>query len=266
VRKSTTKTEKFAAATPRKEGDRSAPRGNKRRRPSRDAADGSAAGLNRLAKRLQRLDTYETAAAAMSRLVELWTGRTLTPAEVASGSLDLQLFGARRGLRYVSAELSPAQLQALDLPAVVELRLGESDPPQYVLIESLDEDRARVFLDHAYRVDRKSLDTLWTGNVHVLWRDSERLSKPLSKGATGPAVEKLQTLLAEAGYLEGRPSGSFDEATETAVRRLQAERGLQQNGEATTLTQIILYNAIRRFERPDLVGSSPVPHKEKAVS
>jgi hypothetical protein len=195
----------------------------------------------------------------MSRLIQLWTGRALTASEVASGSLDLQLLGARRGLRYLSAELTPRQLQTLDLPAIAELRLPGDSDSRYVLVERLGDDAVRMHLDRPYRVERAAMEALWAGSVHLLWRDPERLSRPLSKGQQGPAVEKLQTLLVEAGYLETRPSGDYDDATARAVRQLQAERGLNESGEATTLTQIMLYNVIERFERPDLHSGETGP-------
>jgi len=220
----------------------------------------------RLERRLERTDRYEAAAGAMSRLIELWTGHALTPVELSSGSLDLQLLGARRGLRYLSVSLTPKQLQSLDLPAIVELRAGASQDARYALIESMDADDVNLYTDKSFRAPLGALEQLWTGNVHILWRDSERLSRPLSKGARGPAVEKLQSLLAEAGYLKGPATGQYDDATEQAVRRLQAERGLKENGDATTLTQIILYNAIRRYERPDLVGAATEPRVAKTVS
>jgi hypothetical protein len=199
-----------------------------------------------------RADNYSVAAGAISRLIQLWTGRALTPAEISSGSLDLQLLGARRGLRYLSAELTPRQLETLDLPAVAELRIPDQTETRFVLVERIDDDTIRLHLDKPYRVDRAAVEALWAGSVHLLWRDAERLSRPLTKGSKGPAVEKLQTLLAEAGYLKEKPNGDYDDATEQAVRRLQSKSGLNESGDATTLTQIILYNSIARYERPEL--------------
>jgi len=212
----------------------------------------TADAVDKLAKRLVRADNYSVAAGAISRLIQLWTGRALTPAEISSGSLDLQLLGARRGLRYLSAELTPRQLETLDLPAVAELRIPDQTETRFVLVERIDDDTIRLHLDKPYRVDRAAVEALWAGSVHLLWRDAERLSRPLTKGSKGPAVEKLQTLLAEAGYLKEKPNGDYDDATEQAVRRLQSKSGLNESGDATTLTQIILYNSIARYERPEL--------------
>lgn len=233
-------------------------------KPSAASRPGTAAAVpesdpnaaRELVRLLEASDPYEAAASSMSRLVELWTGSALLPAEIASGSLDLQLLGARRGLRYLSAELSVKQLRTLDLPAVVELRVGGSGQSRYVLVEALDDQSVELGLDKPVRAKRSVVEGLWSGNVHLLWRDPERFGRPITKGASGAAVEKLQALLAEAGYLKAPPSGQYDDATQEAVRRLQTERGLQATGDATTLTQIILYNCIRRYERPDLVGAN----------
>jgi len=201
---------------------------------------------------LERSSAYETASGAMSRLIELWTGAPLAPTEIASGSLDLQLLGARRGLRYLAAEMSPELLQLIDLPAVVELELPDSGEVRYVLLERLGADNAEVRLDKPATVRSAAIATYWTGRTHLLWRDSERLSRALIPGADGPAVSKLQLLLTEAGTYKGAVNGTYDAATQAAVRDFQAEQGLVANGVAGIVTQIVLYNSLPRFERPSL--------------
>jgi general secretion pathway protein A len=212
-----------------------------------------------LEKRLSASDPYQVAASAMSRLVELWTAQPIPKDELATGELDLRLLGARRNLRYVSVDLTPSQLQRLDLPAVVELHVGAQSEPRYVLVEGVDDEEIRIFVDSPLRVSRNVVEQSWSRNVHLLWRDVERLSKTMKKGETGPAVAKLQKMLAEVGVLKSEPTGQYDGATEQAVRRVQRKYGLEENGEASTLTQIILYNAIPRYEHPDLVGARKPP-------
>ena len=250
--------EKKASSETEKDSARSRPAADARSARAADVAAAPADDetllvvVERLAKRLDRSATYDAAAGAMSRLIELWTGQSLTPAEVEAGSLDLQLFGARRGLRYLAAELAPRQVEVLDLPAVIELDPQDGKGPRYVLLEQLDEETARIVLDKPYKIDRRAVEKLWTGQVHLLWRDPQRLSRPLAKGSTGPAVEKLQEMLATAGYLERNASGEYDDLTEKAVRRFQKSCGVAQNGEASTLTQILLYNALPDYKRPEL--------------
>jgi general secretion pathway protein A len=215
-------------------------------RPGSDEATG------KLERRLERASPYESASAAMSRIIELWTGASLAPTEIASGTLDLQLLGARRGLRYLAAEMTPALIVLIDLPAVIELRLPTTGETRYVLLEQLSGDSATLVADKSMTVARHSVEALWTGNAHILWRDAERLSRALIPDSEGQAVGTLQALLTEAGVYHGPISAVYDEETQTAVRQFQESRGLTSNGVAGTVTQIVLYNSLDRFRRPSL--------------
>lgn len=54
----------------------------------------------------------------------------------------------------------------------------------------------------------------------------------LRPGSSGPDVEKLQTRLAELGYLPGNLDGDFGPATEAALLAFQLSRGLLADGVA----------------------------------
>jgi hypothetical protein len=224
----------------------------KDREASQAGRSGSDDATGKLERRLARASSYEAASAAMSRLIELWTGASLAPTEIASGTLDLQLLGARRGLRYLAAEMTPALVVLIDLPAVIELRLPASGETRYVLLERLSGDSVTLVADRPMTVGRRSVETLWTGKTHLLWRDAERLSRALIPGSEGPAVSKLQLLLTEAGVYHGQVSAVYDDETQAAVRQFQASRGLTTNGVAGIVTQIVLYNSLDRFRRPSL--------------
>jgi general secretion pathway protein A len=208
-------------------------------------------------RQLARSSAYEAASGAMSRLIELWTGAPLAPTEIASGTLDLQLLGARRGLRYLAAEMSAELLALIDLPAVLELEISEGGEVRYALLERYDGGSAVLRLDREITVSEDTVIAYWTGRAHLLWRDSERLSRALIPGTEGPAVSKLQQLLGEAGSYQGEPNGMYDEKTQNAVQSFQSTHGLVQNGVAGIVTQIVLYNALARFERPRLRPPTP---------
>ena len=52
----------------------------------------------------------------------------------------------------------------------------------------------------------------------------------MSMGASGPDVECLQLALQASGFLVGDVTGTFDAATDSAVRSLQTQRGLEVDG------------------------------------
>ena len=67
--------------------------------------------------------------------------------------------------------------------------------------------------------------------------------RSLALGATGIAVQALQSRLQELGYYEGEISGVYDIATENAVRRFEQTYGTMQTGVATQKLQLRLFNA-----------------------
>jgi len=59
----------------------------------------------------------------------------------------------------------------------------------------------------------------------------------LRPGDSGEAVEELQMALIEIGYMDGEPSGEYDDATAAAVSRLQRDFRLARDGRVGPNTQ-----------------------------
>lgn len=204
---------------------------------------------------VENQDSFDLAQGAITRLVNLWTGRSLTPAERAAGTIDLEILGARRGLSYFGAELSPQMLALIDLPAIVEISLDEDSGSDFILLENVSGSQFNVYLDGPMDLSQQAFAKMWTGRAHFLWNDAESLREALAPGATGPAVTRLQLLLNELGVLGQEASGVYDDATQRAVETFQGAYGLEQDGTAGVVTQMVLYNAIARYDRPILARS-----------
>ena len=67
--------------------------------------------------------------------------------------------------------------------------------------------------------------------------------RSLSLGATGIAVQALQSRLKELGYFDGEISGLYDIDTEAAVKRFEQTYGTMQTGVATSKLQLRLFAA-----------------------
>ncbi|MEM9146340.1 MAG: peptidoglycan-binding domain-containing protein [Pseudomonadota bacterium] len=73
----------------------------------------------------------------------------------------------------------------------------------------------------------------------------------LKQGMKGQAVKSLQQALKRAGFGDGlKISGSFDEATETAVQAFQKKMGLRADGRATGAVMETLGRVPRRGIKP----------------
>jgi general secretion pathway protein A len=211
--------------------------------------------LDTLRARIDAGDSFDLAQSAITRLVNLWTGRSLTPAERAAGTIDLEILGARRGLSYFGAQMTPELLALIDLPAIVEIDVADGEGSSFVLLENVSGSQVQVFLDSPMQMTGETFVGVWTGRAHFLWNDAESLRKTLAPGATGPAVTRLQLLLSEIGVLGGEATGVYDDSTLKAVETFQSAYGLESDGIAGVVTQMVLYNAIARYERPILAQS-----------
>ena len=91
----------------------------------------------------------------------------------------------------------------------------------------------------------------------------------MKRGNTGAKVTRLQNRLIELGYLkEGGASGTYDDATISAVRVFQKKHGLTANGTADKKTQDILFSndALSSHESPTpKVTATPSPTPTVAV-
>ncbi len=186
-----------------------------------------------------------TAAGALQAMLQLWGYEEIVP-----GELDPNLFGAfvrdRSALRVLVTRVTRPQLQAIDLPAILELTLAPEQLRYAALLEVLDDDTALVAMrERRFRVPMSELAALWTGRTFFLWTNFESVPA-LAPGMEGSAVRWLQARLTDLGYLrEGDASGEYDGPTAFAIRRFQIERSLDDTGEVGPETLISLYQALR---------------------
>lgn len=65
---------------------------------------------------------------------------------------------------------------------------------------------------------------------------------PLERNDISEAVTRLQERLAELGYLTTRVNGKYDNETVKAVKRFEKVNGLDNDGKASVLDQLILFS------------------------
>jgi general secretion pathway protein A len=226
------------------------------------AAPAAAAAPQADATALAALSTgavFDAAVADYSRLLQLWGAAPVGDADLASGSLNLQTIAESRGLRYFAVELNDALLAMLDLPAAVEMVTRPEEGIRYVLLRSLDRTSNSVRVGNGITMSLSGFNAAWNGKAHIVFKDPEALRYDLAPGGGGPAVRKLQAMLAAAGVFDAAPNGLYDALTENAVRRFQESHHVTVDGVAGPITQILLYNSLARFERPTLASAPAVP-------
>jgi len=150
---------------------------------------------------------------------------------------------------------SYGSIRALDLPAVLELKLGDILGRRYVALVGLQGASAEVrplLADGSGQIPEQMLEELWFGNAYILWKDWVGGRPILMQGRRGEEVTWLQSALIDLGYLSGVPTGFFDGNTRLAVQNFQKASGLQDDGILGPQTKIVLFRALNRFRMPIL--------------
>ena len=75
--------------------------------------------------------------------------------------------------------------------------------------------------------------------------------RTLRKGDEGPEVQMMQLALTELGYLTSAADGNFGTGTQTAVKKFQADNGLDSDGIAGKMTLEALYGKSSVTPIPD---------------
>jgi len=151
------------------------------------------------------------------------------------------------------------RVRALDLPVLLELRLGETMTKRYVALLAFEGAYGRIappLPDGSSLVPMGVLEPLWYGTAYALWRDVWGGRRYLAKGMKGGTVEDLQSSLKDLGYYRQKPSGVFDQKTADAVGAFQRDHFLDEDGILGPQTRIVIYQALKRFQMPTLGGEA----------
>jgi len=198
-------------------------------------------------------DNRVAALTATDDLLALWSLEPLTPDERRATSIDLWAIAGKRGVRYLPVSGTIDRLQAMNLPAILEIAVPPSQKRRFAVLTSLDAHRGSLrYGDSVVTLSNEDLAHLWLGEAHVFWRDFLNLSQYMAPGSVGEDVTKLQQLLSRIGEYQGSFSSSYDRNTSEAIARFQRSRRLVADGVVGPLTKILLYEATGAFDHPRL--------------
>ncbi len=139
-------------------------------------------------------------------------------------------------------EESAKKLGTPDSHGCIRLRV---DDARFIAKECLEGTLVKI-----YRADEKDeglrqllLVSSYTGEDGMSYSEFLGYSEnALGNGSSGTEVADLQHRLMDLGYYEGEAHGRYDEATIAAVKRLQADLGVAQNGISTEELLEVIYS------------------------
>jgi general secretion pathway protein A len=153
---------------------------------------------------------------------------------------------AKRGLELDSFNGKIDELLRLDTPALLDLSGKGKMGPLLVALTGSSGGKVRFHppLLGKSALSRGELAPLWSGRAYILWRNGEKIRIPLSQGASGSDVIRVQILLQAAGAASLEVNGVYDENTAQAVREFQRSKKISPTGKLGPLTLIRLYREV----------------------
>jgi len=205
--------------------------------------------------RLGTLSDELSTQAASAALLERW-GIPLVGGLAAIRALeDMPSLAKHAALQYAELETSFAQLQVLNMPAVLEVSHPTGDGVLYVTLTGLRNGEAVVSFAPGdfYRLPRDVLTRFWTGRASFFWRDFDDLESADAPRRLVWARQRLQAM----GLLADGPGGREPDATalQAALKNLQRRVFLEPIGKVEAETRMALYS---------LAGAYRIPHLDES--
>ncbi len=199
--------------------------------------------------RLLTLSPEISRRAASAVLLERWGIRLGGGLAAISALEDMPSLAERAALQYSELETSLEQLQAFDLPAVLEVHHPSREAALFLTLTGLDAESAIVYFAPGdfFRVPKSVLSQFWNGRARLFWRDFDQLETSDVPRRLAWAGARLATL----GMLPGESKPTADELLD-AVKRLQARVLLQPDGDLGHETRMALYSLSGGYRVPRL--------------
>jgi general secretion pathway protein A len=189
---------------------------------------------------LDQLDPAVGRNAGSQAILRAWSMALLGDFPATDAEEDLVTFLRANNLKAERLTLTPSQLAALNLPALV--RLASSRSPMWAALTSIVEDGYVIStgLGKTEHASLEEFEAVYLGRAIVAWRDTAPDTPVLRPDMTGPSVHGLQARLRDLGLLDREPTGLFDQATREAIEALQRETGIKADGVVGPQTRMVL--------------------------
>jgi len=217
---------------------------------------------------LAGIDFKASRHSAVENVLKLWESNSQIHPYLDAISDDADFFqtiAEQNGFKVQAFHSDIPRLAAMNLPAVIELKLPTAIFPHYLSLEGFD-DRGRLVcggVGERISLASEALAPFWTGYAYVLWKNffAYQGTIPLDSGSSG--ILSLKMNLKQIGFSDIDMTPLYDAKTRQAIVNIQKLNGIPVDGLVGPLTQMVLYNntpslPIPRL-RPNLAGQGGTP-------
>ncbi len=201
--------------------------------------------------RLQTLSSNLSRRGAAAALVELWGVEIGGGVAALSPAESLDAMGARMGLEVTELRTHLKQIRKLDMPVIIELFHTTRTDTCFATLIHLDEESASVAFGpgDVSRVPIDALESFWTRQAYIFWKDEEDLSSLAPDDER--VVAWLREGLEETGFLSDKDLSP--DALRADLARFQGATYLVADGVAGPRTKLTLYSLSGKYQVPRLI-------------
>lgn len=176
--------------------------------------------------------------------------------DTPKGSETVEELAKARGLEVHRFSGSLGALVRIANPALIELTVPGVPGKRFLALSGADGGRVTIAppLSGRSTLTTAELESLWSGQGALLWKNYLDIPMALKPGMRGEKVSRLQGLLRGAGVYAGALNGRFDPATHSAVKAFQKACGIEATGLAGKQTLFFLYRSGGGIPSPAFTG------------
>ena len=201
---------------------------------------------------LSSLTLVESKLEAVKWVLEAWN---VSPENIQDLSeADFEMIEEDYQLSSFEINGTLARLKNLNYPAFLEIALPNAQGTKYLALVSIRGDTGVFGSVDKIEMPLSIIDSLWTRKAIILWKDFEELPESIRVGYKGKEAIWLQKNLRLLGYFEGREALLYGPKTVKAVKNLQRNNSIKDDGVFNTDSKLLLYNLLQIYSTPKLVS------------
>ena len=201
---------------------------------------------------LSSLTLVESKLEAVKWVLEAWN---VSPENIQDLSeADFEMIEEDYQLSSFEVNGTLARLKNLNYPAFLEVALPNAQGTKYLALVSIKGDTGVFGSVDKIEMPLSIIDSLWTRKAIILWKDFEELPESIRVGYKGKEAIWLQKNLRLLGYFEGREALLYGPKTVKAVKNLQRNNSIKDDGVFNTDSKLLLYNLLQIYSTPKLVS------------
>lgn len=216
-----------------------------------------------LAAWISGIDFRASRYSALENILSLWDSNVkIRPYldEIANDADFFQTAAGQHDLKVQALNWHIDKLAALNLPAVIELKLPTVIFPHYLSLEGFDDSGRLVCggVGERILIAPEALAPFRTGYAYVFWKDFFAYQGTVSLNSGSSAIVSLKMNLKQIGFSDIDMTPFYDAKTRQAIVNIQKHNGIPVDGLVGPLTQMVLYNHTPSLPIPRLRPNLPV--------